>query len=68
MTAARSLRWITACAALFILAALLLVPMVAFFGEGLPGVLEPGQQRIAEMSPGAISSKYVRYIDYPALA
>ena len=35
------------------LAALLLVPMIAYFGEGLPGVLPPGQQRISEMSPGA---------------
>jgi putative OPT family oligopeptide transporter len=51
-----------------ILAALLLVPMIAFFGEGLPGVLEPGQQRIADMSPGAISSKYVRYIGAGAVA
>jgi putative OPT family oligopeptide transporter len=48
--------------------ALLLVPMIAYFGDGLPGVLPPGQQRIAEMSAGAISSQYVRYIGAGAVA
>src|SRR5262245_58671329 len=51
-----------------ILAALLLVPMIAFFGDGLPGILPPGQQRIAELSAGAISSQYVRYIGAGAVA
>src|SRR5262249_2713990 len=40
----------------------------AYFGEGLPGVLPPGQQRIAEMSAGAISGQYVRYIGAGAVA
>ena len=34
-----------------ILTALMLTPMIAYFGEGLPGVLPPGQQRISAMSP-----------------
>ncbi len=51
-----------------LLAALLLVPMIAYFGDGLTGILEPGQQRIAEMSPGAISGQYVRYIGAGAVA
>lgn len=51
-----------------ILAALLLVPMIAYFGDGLPAVLPPGQQRIAELSAGAISSQYVRYIGAGAVA
>jgi putative OPT family oligopeptide transporter len=51
-----------------LLTSLLLVPMIAYFGEGLPGVLPPGQQRIAEMSAGAISGQYVRYIGAGAVA
>src|SRR5262245_4787305 len=51
-----------------LLTALLLVPMIAYFGEAAPGVLPPGQQRIAEMSAGAISSQYVRYIGAGAVA
>ena len=35
-----------------LLTSLLLVPMIAYFGENLPSVLPPGQQRIAEMSRG----------------
>ena len=42
--------------------------MIAYFGDGLPGVLPPGQQRIAEMSAGAISGQYVRYIGAGAVA
>ena len=38
------------------LTALLLVPMIAYFGDGLPGVLPPGQQRGSPTwSAGAIS-------------
>ncbi len=48
--------------------ALLLVPMIAYFGEGLPNVLPPGQQKISEMSEGAISGQYVRYIGAGAVA
>jgi uncharacterized oligopeptide transporter (OPT) family protein len=51
-----------------ILTALLLTPMIAYFGEGLPGVLPPGQQRISALSAGQISSQYVRYIGAGAVA
>jgi len=51
-----------------ILTALLLTPMIAYFGEGLPGVLPPGQQKISAMSAGQISSQYVRYIGAGAVA
>jgi putative OPT family oligopeptide transporter len=51
-----------------IMTALLLVPMIAYFGEGLPTVLPPGQQKIGEMSAGAISGQYVRYIGAGAVA
>src|SRR5262249_26141259 len=51
-----------------LIATLLLVPMIAFFGEGNPGIIPPGQQRIADMSPGAISGQYVRYIGAGAVA
>jgi putative OPT family oligopeptide transporter len=49
-------------------AALLLVPLIAYFGEQLPNILPPGQRRIAELSAGAISSQYVRYIGAGAVA
>ena len=51
-----------------IMTSLLLVPMIAYFGEGAPGVLPPGQQPIAQMSAQAISSQYVRYIGAGAVA
>jgi uncharacterized oligopeptide transporter (OPT) family protein len=51
-----------------ITSALLLVPMIAYFGDGLPAILPPGQQRIADLSPGAISGQYVRYIGAGAVA
>jgi len=48
--------------------ALLFVPMIAYFGDGLPGVLPPGQLRISELSAGQISGQYVRYIGAGAVA
>ena len=51
-----------------LITSLLLVPMIAYFGEGTPGILPPGQQRIADMSAGAISGQYVRYIGAGAVA
>jgi uncharacterized oligopeptide transporter (OPT) family protein len=50
------------------LTALLLTPMIAYFGDGLTEVLPPGQQRISAMSPGQISGQYVRYIGAGAVA
>jgi putative OPT family oligopeptide transporter len=51
-----------------ILASLLLVPMISFFGDGLPGILPPGQQPISAMSAEVIWAKYVRYIGAGAVA
>ncbi len=51
-----------------ILTALMLTPMIAYFGDGLSGVLPPGQQKISELSAGQISSQYVRYIGAGAVA
>jgi putative OPT family oligopeptide transporter len=49
--------------------ALLIVPMIAYFGNGLPAALAPvQQQRIAEMEPGAIAVTYGRYIGAGAVA
>ncbi|WP_165074004.1 OPT family oligopeptide transporter [Paludisphaera rhizosphaerae] len=52
-----------------LLTSLMLVPMIAFFGEGVTSVLPPGQgARIADMSPGQIAGQYVRYIGAGAVA
>jgi putative OPT family oligopeptide transporter len=51
-----------------ILTALFLVPLIAYFGDGLPGILPPGQQPIAKLEAGAISGQYVRYIGAGAVA
>jgi putative OPT family oligopeptide transporter len=51
-----------------ILTSLLLVPMIAYFGDSVPGALPPGQQPISKMSPGDISGQYVRYIGAGAVA
>ncbi len=51
-----------------IMTSLLLVPMIAYFGDGLTTVLPPGQQRISEMSAGAISRQYVLYVGAGAVA
>ncbi len=52
-----------------IMAALFLVPMVAFFGDGAPGILPPGDRPIASMSAEQISRQYVgRYIGAGAVA
>ena len=51
------------------LTSLLLVPMIAFFGEGLTGVLPPGQGKtIAAMEAGDIRGQYVKYIGAGAVA
>ncbi|MFI5457994.1 MAG: OPT family oligopeptide transporter [Isosphaerales bacterium] len=48
--------------------ALLIVPMIVYFGEGLPGVLAPEQVRIADMDAGKLSVTYARYIGAGAVA
>jgi putative OPT family oligopeptide transporter len=51
-----------------VLAALVLVPMVSIFGDGLQAVLPPGNRLISEMSAGEIRLSYVRYIGAGAVA
>ena len=51
-----------------VLAYLVLIPMIKFFGEGMTGVLAPGTIPIAEMSPAKIRSAYVLYIGAGAVA
>jgi putative OPT family oligopeptide transporter len=51
-----------------ILTALMLTPMISYFGDGLPQILAPGQQKISAMSYRQISSQYVKYIGAGAVA
>lgn len=51
-----------------VLAYLVIIPMIKFFGEGMTGALAPGAIPISEMSPGKIRSAYVLYIGAGAVA
>ena len=51
-----------------VLSYLLLIPLIKFFGQGMTGVLPPGTQRIADMSPNDIRGAYVLYIGAGAVA
>ena len=51
-----------------VLAYLVLIPLIKFFGSGMPGALAPGAVPIAEMSPGQIRGAYVLYIGAGAVA
>jgi putative OPT family oligopeptide transporter len=51
-----------------VLAYLVLIPAIKFFGEGMTTALPPGNVPIAEMSPGAIRGAYVLYIGAGAVA
>jgi putative OPT family oligopeptide transporter len=51
-----------------VLSALLLTPLIKFFGEGLSQVLAPGTKPIASMSPNDIRSAYILYIGAGAVA
>ena len=51
-----------------VLAYLLLIPMIKFFGEGLAGPLAPGTIPISQMSPNQIRGAYVLYIGAGAVA
>jgi putative OPT family oligopeptide transporter len=51
-----------------LLAALVLVPAITFFGSTAPAPIEPGTKPIAEMSAGEVSGTYVRYIGAGAVA
>lgn len=51
-----------------VLAYLVLIPMIKFFGEKIAGPLAPGTVPIAQMGPGEIRSAYVLYIGAGAVA
>ncbi len=51
-----------------VLSALLLTPLIKFFGAGLSYVLAPGTKPIADMTPGDIRSAYILYIGAGAVA
>src|SRR5437764_38905 len=51
-----------------VLSALLLTPLIKFFGENLAAPLAPGTKLISEMGPGDIRSAYILYIGAGAVA
>jgi putative OPT family oligopeptide transporter len=51
-----------------VLAYLVLIPAIKFFGEGMAAPLPPGEKLISEMSPGDIRGAYVLYIGAGAVA
>ncbi len=51
-----------------VLSYLMLIPMIKFFGESLPGPLAPGTMPIADMTPDDIRGAYVLYIGAGAVA
>jgi len=51
-----------------VMAYLLLIPLIKFFGDSIPGPLAPGTIPIREMSPHAIRGAYVLYIGAGAVA
>src|SRR5512141_1851503 len=51
-----------------VLAFLVLIPLIMFFGDAIPGPLAPGGVPISKMGPGQIRSAYVLYIGAGAVA
>ena len=51
-----------------VLAYLVLIPLIKFFGEGMTGVVAPGTVPISEMGPGDIRGAYILYIGAGAVA
>jgi uncharacterized oligopeptide transporter (OPT) family protein len=51
-----------------VLAYLVLIPAIKFFGEGMTTALPPGTVPISEMEPDAIRGAYVLYIGAGAVA
>ena len=45
-----------------VLAYLVLIPMIKFFGSAIPGALAPGLAPISQMGPGEIRGAYILYI------
>jgi putative OPT family oligopeptide transporter len=51
-----------------VLAYLVLIPMIKFFGDAIPQALEPGKMPISQMSPDDVRGAYVLYIGAGAVA
>jgi putative OPT family oligopeptide transporter len=51
-----------------VLSYLVLIPLIKYFGEGLPTPLAPAHKLISAMSPGQIRSEYILYIGAGAVA
>jgi putative OPT family oligopeptide transporter len=51
-----------------VLAYLVLIPAIKFFGEHTTGIIEPGTMPIDKMGPGDIRSAYILYIGAGAVA
>ncbi len=51
-----------------VLAYLVLIPMIKFFGDAIPQALEPGKVPISQMDPSAIRGAYILYIGAGAVA
>ncbi|MBO0726185.1 MAG: oligopeptide transporter, OPT family [Blastocatellia bacterium] len=51
-----------------VLSYLVLIPLITFIGDALPGVLKPGAGLIRDMSPSQIRDGYVKYIGAGAVA
>jgi putative OPT family oligopeptide transporter len=51
-----------------VLAYLVLIPAIKFFGEGMTGVVSPGTVPISEMSPSQVRGAYILYIGAGAVA
>jgi putative OPT family oligopeptide transporter len=51
-----------------VLAYMVLIPAIKFFGEGMKTILPPGDKLISDMSPGDIRGAYVLYIGAGAVA
>jgi putative OPT family oligopeptide transporter len=51
-----------------VLAYLVLIPAIKFFGEGMTAALPPGEKLISAMDPGEIRGAYVLYIGAGAVA
>lgn len=51
-----------------VLAYLVLIPMISFFGQGIPGAFPPGTMPIGDMTPNDIRGAYLLYIGAGAVA
>ena len=51
-----------------VLAYLVLIPLIKFFGEGMTTIVPPGNKPIGQMSPSDIRSAYILYIGAGAVA